>query len=421
MSSNPSLLIVDDSLAICKYLQAVFDEFGINKVEACQDGLTALNLVERNPAEFDAIFIDLHMDGMDGLELISRLHDIRYRGGVVIISALDKRILDFAFEIVSNFNLRIIGLIEKPIENSVLAFILKRIKNLRPVELEDPRYIKRRELFEAIKNNQVLTWFQPKISSRDNSVMGLECLCRLSSIDQTIILPGRFIPVAEKFGLIEALMESILDTVLPQYIEFVEKSGIQPTLSINVSPLQLRNDMLPEMITEYLNKYGIDRDNLLLEITENHAIREKVQLKNLNRLRIHGYKLSLDDYGAGFTNLRQLKNMPFNEIKLDAALIDGIARDKVLQVIVESIEKVSHKLDIQLIAEGIFDPIDLEVLQNIGVDGFQGFIFCRPKPLEELLRWYRVWKANINVEAPSNEFRFSIENKKIKNINFKNH
>ncbi|WNO08715.1 EAL domain-containing response regulator [Teredinibacter sp. KSP-S5-2] len=401
MNENPaeagiSVLIVDDSLAICQLLSAMLKDFGVTLVDYCHSGEDAFRMVERDPALYDALFVDLHMEGMDGLELMAKLNEIRYRGGVVVMSALDRKILDFTLEVISSYNLRVLGSAEKPFDKSLIAFMIKRIRNYRPHFPRREKVLKRREVYDAIKQSRILTYFQPKVSGGDNRLIGIECLVRLEMEGEGIIAPDRFIPVVEKFDLVDALLDSTLSVALPQYKEFVETSGANVPLAINISPMQLHNDVLPETLMEYLEKNDVDKSQVVLEITENHAIREEIQLKNLNRLRIHGFKLSLDDYGAGFTNIRQLKSLPFNEIKLDAKLIDGIRQDRVLQVIVRSVKNVCDELNLTLIAEGINDPDDLAMLNSIGVDGYQGYLFCRPKPLNELLRWYKVWVHTIH-------------------------
>lgn len=402
-SGSPSVLIIDDSRAICEVLRAMLVDFGVTDVKYCLSSELALQKIMKDPSRFDALFIDLHMDGMDGLELMHKLNEIRYRGGIVVMSGLEKKILDFTLEVISNYNLRILGSAEKPLEKTLIAFMVKRIQNYYPVLGHSEKVLKRREVYAAIHENRVKAYFQPKISAVDNSLIGLECLARLKMDGvpgDGIVSPALFLPVAERFELIEALTDAILNEALPQFKQFTTLHPGNYKLAVNISPLQLYNNLLPETLDEYLQRYDIKTEQIIIEVTENHAIRDETQLKNLNRMRIHGYHLSLDDYGAGFTNLRQLKNLPFNEIKLDAQLINGIHTDKVLQVIVDSVHKVTQEMGLVLIAEGLSDTKDLAITNAIGVDAYQGYLFCRPKPLDELERWYTAW---IKTTSPANQ------------------
>jgi len=380
-------------------------DFGVARVDFCLNAEDALLKIVKDPAAYDALFVDLHLDGMDGLELMHKLNEICYRGGIVVMSGLEKKILDFTLEVISNYNLRILGSAEKPLEKTLIAFMVKRIQNYHPVITRREKVLKRREVYEAIKDNRVLTYFQPKISAIDNSLIGLECLARLNINGLGIVSPAAFLQVAERFDLIDALTDTILNQALPQYKAFCDRHSGNYKLAVNISPLQLYNDLLPDILQDYLRRFDVETKQVIIEITENHAIRDETQLKNLNRFRIHGYPLSLDDYGAGFTNLRQLKSLPFNEIKLDGQLINGIHADKVLQVIVQSVHKVTQEMGLFLIAEGISDSKDLIVTNDIGVDAYQGYLFCRPKPMDELERWYSVWKKTINSESGNRPIR----------------
>ncbi len=395
MGSTIRALIVDDSLAICQLLAEYLQHFGVDYVEVRHCGEDALRLVKADPTRFDVIFVDLHMDGMDGLELMHQLSDIRYRGGVVIISALNNRIINFTLELVSNYHLRVLGSMEKPLESSQIAFMVRRIHNSHKEVLTSEELPKRRDVQHAIKHGQLKVYFQPLISSKDNSISAFECLSRLDMGADGILQPDQFMPVVERFNLFESLTEALFDAagkVIPSIQECV---GRNVGFNFNISPQQLFNDNFPDLISDYLDLHNIDKSIITLEITENQALAEDQQLKNLNRLRIHGFRLSLDDYGAGFTNLRQIKNLPFNEIKLDALMIDGLHKDRVLRVIVESICKVTEALELSVVAEGISNAEDLLALSNLDIESYQGYLFCRPKPAEEILRWIKHWQGSI--------------------------
>ena len=393
MEKGIRLLIVDDSVAVCSVLSEMLINLGVEDVHICHSGESALEEIGDNSLAFDAIFVDLNMDGMDGLELMHQLHDMRYRGGVIVMSALESKIIEFTLEIISQYSLRILGSIEKPFERSLIAFIVKRVFAISSMNLDpDLKLLKRRELVTAIQENRVECYFQPKVDARTNRIVGIEALARIRRVDGRVQMPITFIPVAERFGVIGLLTDVMFENAAPQFLEFKHYLGHECTLSINVSPMLLYNDSLPEIFNEYAYRFGLDKQNVVLEITENHALRDGRQLKNLNRLGIQGFTLSLDDYGAGFTNLRQLKKFPFKEIKMDAQLIRGICRDKVLQIIVESIRDLCRDNSMRLVAEGIDDSHDLAVLDEIGVDCYQGFLFCRPRPVADLIRWHRSWQ-----------------------------
>lgn len=397
-------LIVDDSLALCHALREHLLHYGVSVVDYGHDGADALAQLNGIHAhQYDALFIDLHMEGMDGLELMHQLHQQKYRGGVIIVSALDTRIVEYTLEVVSNFNLRVLGCIEKPIEPSLVAFMVRRIRSAKQTRPHFDAMPKRREVEQALRANQLVINYQPIIDSHNSRMHKLECLSRLDVNGRGTVAPDLFIPVIEKFGLQELFMEKLFAAAASGYRSIRRKTDLDCGLSFNLSPQQLYNNDLPSQLSDLVDSNGLEKDNICIEITENYAIAEDIQQKNLSRLRINGFTLSLDDYGAGFTNLRQITNMPFNEIKLDAELINGMHKDKVLKIIVETVKKVTDELDLSLVAEGIANPHDLIMLDEIGIHLYQGFFFSRPKSANDLAAWYLQWCGDMTRSEAEDE------------------
>ena len=137
---------------------------------------------------------------------------------------------------------------------------------------------------------------------------------------------------------------------------------------------------------------GVDKSQVILEITEEFALKSTEQLESLNRFRIRGFGLSLDDFGTGFTNLQQLRSLPFTEVKIDRSLITDIHCDQFNQVVVNSLADISSRLNVTLIAEGMETIEDLNYLEsNYKKMHIQGFLICTPRPIDNLLRWYHSW------------------------------
>lgn len=390
------VLIVDDSKSQCLVLKNLLQHFGIAVVDFCHDGEAALTILSKSKKDYDAIFVDLHMQGMDGLELIHQLHNNQYRGAVVVISALDTRIVDYTMEVISKYKLRLLGSIEKPIERSIVAFMVRRIKREKRTPIAFEKLPKRREISEALKNDQLQVYFQPIINGHTNEVHAIECLSRMELKGYERLMPGTFIPIIEKFGMLDLFIEKLVAAVSPAYKQIFQQTGTRPQLNINISPQQLFNDELPNTLAHLFDDQLIDKTSVCLEITENYALTEEQQQKNLSRLRIQGFKLALDDYGSGYTNLHQITNMPLNSIKIDAELINGMHKDKALRVIVDSLYKIAEELKLELVAEGIANPHDLIMLDEIGIHFFQGYFFARPKPATEFIRWYGNWKKTMD-------------------------
>ena len=137
-------------------------------------------------------------------------------------------------------------------------------------------------------------------------------------------------------------------------------------------------------------------NSLVLEITESIAVESPTQLETLGRLRIKGFELALDDFGTGFTNIQQLKSLPFNEIKLDRSLICNIANDHLSQVVAQSLFNIFEQLDAEVVAEGIDNADDLNYLNAQPIPLLlQGYIISKPKDVNDICRWHHSWKKTI--------------------------
>ncbi len=388
------ILIVDDSQIFCELLQNELEAFDVDLVDTCNSGERALEIISQVKSHYDAVFIDLHMEGMDGIELIRHLDKLRYRGGVIIVSALDKSIVEHTMEVVRKLNLQLLGSILKPFDRSLIAFMVRRIRSMRPKTSENLP-LSQGAVREAIAEDRFEAYYQPLIDGQNNALHSVEGLSRLRDRNNRIITPDKFLPTIEHYQLFNEFLPRILRKTLRDYKTICEKLHISVPLRINIHKDQLGDETLPEQLLHGISLEEINPESLTLEISERFP-QDDVQLRNLARLRIAGFTLSLDDYGSGFTNIRQLKALPFNDIKIDKELIVGMHRDRALRTIVESMKQVADDLNIQVIAKGVHDPSDLIMLDKIGIHYFQGHFFSRPKPAVECIRWLKDWKAVLN-------------------------
>lgn len=391
METRLHVLIVDDAVDICQSLEMQLLDYGVFKATWCLSGEEALALVEKQPAKFDAIFIDLHMPGMDGLELMDKLSDMQYGGGIIIISALGANIINHTLEVVSNYHLRLLGSLEKPFDESLVAFMVRRIKNAMPSAPSQVVLLRRKDVLEALRERRLINFYQPRICSLDNSIVGFECLSRLDLMGEDLISPNRFIPVAERFQLMDLLLECQMENLGREFTALQSLVGGECCFSVNISAQQLYNDTFPELLTDLTQSCGIPKGNICIEVPENQALMDDKQIKNIQRLSINGFKLSLDNYGSGYATLKQVTRMPFDEVKLSAQMTDGVSRDRVMRFMVESIRTQTEASGIALTVLGVVLPEDLLALADINVDRYQGRLFCPPKSAEELQLWVPHW------------------------------
>lgn len=384
-------LVVDDSEVFSDYFRLLLKSFGVGNVICHSSAEESVALLSDGKQHIQVIFIDLNMPKVDGLEFVRKLETMQFTGHIVLVSGLEASIVRLAERVSNSRSISLLGSLLKPIEEESLALLLRRAESLEfHVQLSGD-LLKKRELKESILLNQVFTYFQPLIGYAERKILGFECLCRLDT-KKGVVAPDRFIPVAEKFDLIEELQSSLLENALPRFNHLrglCDNETLQ--FSFNVSPIQLDNPNFPELIEQKLEKHNVDKSAVCIEVTEGQSICTKERLETFNRLRIHDFAISLDDFGCGFTNLQQLSDFPYTEVKVDRRFCHGIKSDKVSQIIVESLVKISEEKGFGVVAEGVEDSDDLECLVNLGVDSCQGYMFSKPKPFGGIVSWLNAW------------------------------
>ncbi len=396
------VLIVDDSQSMRVVLEAVLNKLGISNVKSCDNGLKALELVQAQPDNFDLIFVDLNMPEMDGMTLVRHLGDIQFKGGVVIASGMESRVINLASEIAKKNCIHLIGNLQKPIELEKLSVILEKFQMFRQRVAPNSISLSEDEIIDAVSEQRIIPYYQPKVDIKNRYVHSIELLARIDAPGSGgVIPPGRFISAAEEFGLIDLLTFQLLELAISELSELKSVIKNPFTLALNLSPMQLEDLAIPDKIDSMISQYDIQARDLVIEVTEEHALISSNQLETLNRFRIKGYGVSLDDFGTGFTNVNQLLNLPFSEVKIDRSLVTNIHSDRFSQVIVNSLVELSHKMDIDLVAEGIESIEELRYFEKFESNIFlQGYIFTRPKPKREFIRWYHSWeKARLKLSS----------------------
>lgn len=394
---HTNVLVVDDSKAMRGVISSTLEDLGVTSCRGVSSAEEALDLVKHGDTNFHVLFIDLNMPGMDGMQLIHELSDVKYTGGIVILSELDNKIIQLAGEITKKHRVHLIGCLSKPITPEKIVPTLQKLKTLHRALDKKHKSLNAEELQTAIREHSLVPYYQPLINNQSGNVYCLEILARIIKPGECDALPaGLFIETAEREGMIEQLTMFMFESALKEYPQIVEEFGIECKLSLNISPALLKNQDLPEQLNRILERNGFQPENIILELTENQVIDQTVQLETLNRLRIQGFNLALDDYGTGFTNIQQLKNLPYTEIKIDRSLIYGISRDKLSQIVANSLFDIFGELHVEVIAEGVETAEDLNYLNALPVPiHFQGFIISKPKSLDNILRWHHSWRKTV--------------------------
>lgn len=243
----------------------------------------------------------------------------------------------------------------------------------------------RSQLQEAIQKHQFRVFYQP-IVSPDKTVVAVEALVRWLHPERGWMAPNDFIPLAERTGQIVPIGTWVLEQVcrdMPQ----LRAAGV-PHISVNFSPMQFYRDDFIETVTGYVEQYGIAPGELTAEITENVLLRDANHaIRMMNELRKLGLAIALDDFGTGFTSLSYLNMIPAQKLKLDREFVHQIHQNPRNGAITRGILAIAAELDITVIAEGVESPAELDYLQSYGCNYLQGYLFCEPLALTDLLVW----------------------------------
>jgi EAL domain-containing protein (putative c-di-GMP-specific phosphodiesterase class I) len=395
---NRQVMVVDDSQAILMVMKAMLTELGITNVTACSSASQALAKIAQAPRSFDAIFTDLNMPEVDGMEFIRQLGEIKYPGGVVIISDMDPKIIDLASNLARQSNAHLIGNITKPIQLKEVDRLLKKLETFIAPEKRNCDPITQSELLHAISHREITPFYQPKVNRATKSIESIEVLARIVTEQKThTIMPEQFITLAEDLDLINLITFQLFEKATEEFREIRTELPHNVTLAFNLSPVQLDDLNCPDKLSLILELSRLKPEDVILEITEHIPLNSSVQLETLNRLRMRGFSISLDDFGTGFTNIHQLKTLPFTEIKIDRSLITHIDSDRFSQVIVDGLIDIAQNEQIGIVAEGIERIEELQYLDRYKHNLLmQGFLISRPKAKAEFVRWIHSWLRMMN-------------------------
>ncbi|MFR9774627.1 putative bifunctional diguanylate cyclase/phosphodiesterase [Micromonospora sp. MS34] len=244
------------------------------------------------------------------------------------------------------------------------------------------------DLRRALDDGELEVYFQPKVTLRDRRLAGVECLARWEHPAHGTVAPEDFVAVAEHTGQLGRLTEFVLRESLRRSRDW--QHGEQPlAVSVNLAARTLTDQHFPSLVHELLDEYGVPPQRLTLEITEAGVLDGTERpIPTLRRLRDLGVRLSVDDFGTGNSSLAQLRRLPVHEVKVDRSFVQGMATDPGDLAIVNAVVTLSQQFGLAVVAEGVESELTLELLQDIGCEIGQGFLFSRPLPYERLEAWF---------------------------------
>jgi EAL domain-containing protein (putative c-di-GMP-specific phosphodiesterase class I)/signal transduction histidine kinase/DNA-binding response OmpR family regulator len=382
------LLLVDDDYIMHRITTVMLNDLGISGVLNAMSGQSALEMLQDYDGNIDVVICDLNMPEMDGVEFIRHLAKRNFTGSLIMASGENVRILKTVEKLAIEHDLHVLGVLEKPVTPAKLSELLDSLDQIRQegtMMMVDPFSLA--DLQQAISCEQLDTYFQPKVDIASGRVVGVEALVRWNHPVKGLIKPNAFISMAEDNGLIGELTDVVCNRAL-DYAQQLKSMGHDLNVAINISVDSLTNLEWPDRISELLEQSGLDPSSISFEITESRLMEHlSVALDILSRLSLKRFNLSIDDFGTGYSSMEQLQRIPFAEFKIDRAFVHGAAREASARAILESSVLLAKKLDMKVVAEGVEDQEDWDLVAEVGCDQVQGYFVSRPLPFRHLVKW----------------------------------
>jgi EAL domain-containing protein (putative c-di-GMP-specific phosphodiesterase class I) len=244
-------------------------------------------------------------------------------------------------------------------------------------------------LHKAMERNELVLYYQPKIDVRTSQMVGAEALMRWQR-DGKLIPPGDFIPLAETTGLINEMSLWAIREAARQVKAWKQDHGLDITVAVNMPSRLFERSDLVELVAGILAEEGVSPHSIELEITETGLMKDlQGVVPSLHKLNELGTDISIDDFGTGYSSLAYLTSLPISELKIDRSFVRDLGTTPQSTAVVSAIIALARALGLRVIAEGVEQVSQMEVLYNLGCQICQGFLFARPMPAGELNEWLR--------------------------------
>ena len=391
------LLVLDDDPFIPRWIRKVAEHEGYD-VSICTD-LTTIRAVHRS-ARPTLILMDLTLGGgYQGLEALRLLSAERSTTPIILTGAAEPGVLHSASRFGMTLDLSMAGIIPKPIElgqlRRALAAHLHETREVSTVDMMLSGAAESTEtappaakvnnsvadearLRQAFEADELRVYYQPQISLRTGAVVAMEALVRWQHPLRGLISPNAFLANAERADLIQSLTFFVLESALDECRGWT-RAGQPVAISVNLATSLLHEPTFPDEVEALLERFHVAPGCLTFEVDESAAIGHVHDvLDSLTRLRFKGCRLSLDNFGTGFSSLVELRNLPFSQLKIDKAYVHEARTHQAARGIVEAVIEFGHRIGLEIVAEGVEDRETLTLLKDAGCDLAQGFLISRP-------------------------------------------
>ena len=386
------ILLLDDDPLQLKLLARALNGLGYHNVVGCTTAAVALDALNAPERSIGLIFLDLNMPDVDGVAFLRLLAESHRSIPVVLVSGEDERLVETAARLGASHQLTVLGTLPKPVWPVELRALLARWESPAPAASGAPAAYAAGDVTRAVRHGELVTYYQPKVDLVTGAVAGVEALVRWRHPLHGDVLPGRFLGVVEEQGLIGELTRVVIGAALSQADEW-RQDGLQLSVAVNVSMDDLAQVDFADYVLAELDRHGVPPSDLVLEVAEPrlakdpHAVMEVV-----SRLRLKRVTMSIDDFGTGHSSLAQVRDLPFNEVKIDGSFLHGAGSNATLAALFTASVDMARRIGMRTVAEGVEDSVDWAWLRSRNCDQAQGFFLGRPMPADELRHWLAGWE-----------------------------
>ncbi len=387
--------MLDDEPFILKLIGHILADLGCTSVTTCESGAAALAQIGKPEESPELILLDLNMPEMDGLEFVRHLVGRNFTGSLILVSGEDERMQQAAEKLAMAHNITVLGHLHKPATPRGLTELIgKWAAPTQRLPQTEKKVYDAEELRAAIDNGELVNYYQPKVLAASGRVVGVETLVRWQHPVDGLVFPDQFISLAETSGLINDLTRTVLTEAFAQAKAW-QDSGLSLLVAVNISMEDLASMDFVDFVVELSAKTGVPPQMMSLEVTESRLMVDlRAPLEILTRLRLKRFKLSIDDFGIGNSSLAQLRDIPFDELKIDQSFVHGACTNEKLWSMFDSCLNLAKQLKLEVVAEGVEDQADWDFVRNRGCDIAQGYFIAKAMPGADISEWIKTWNQS---------------------------
>ena len=375
----PLCYVVDEEPSIRHFLSLVLHGSGVDTVEFA-DGVSMRKAVEARPPAL--IFHNISLESADAIESVVALGKLKYRGAVQLMSGRGAAVLEHVKGIGAQHKLQMLPALKKPFETETIVKIIQELKLGMP-----PAVAARLELDDAIKNNWIEFWYQPKIALRKKQLAGAEAYARVRHPQHGIVLAAAFTANASETATAK-LAEISLESALKTSGHF-SKLGVNLRLSVNI-PVPALVKIPVEDIVKAHHAANDKWPGLVIDVPEDQIVNDlKLASELSKKFEPYNVRLAIDNFGRAYSALAKTEELPFEELKLDRSFVADCGTDKVNAPLCKTVIDLAHNFGRYVVAVGIEKAADASALVSMGCDYGQGFLLGQPMPEERFVSLLR--------------------------------